>query len=47
LGVIKEGAYADMIIVKGDPTKDIKLLMDSINIGFIMKDGKTYKNTIN
>jgi len=47
LGVIKEGAFADMLIVKGDPTKDIKLLMDANNIGFIMKDGKIYKNTIN
>jgi imidazolonepropionase-like amidohydrolase len=45
--VIKEGAFADMLIVKGDPTKDIKLLMDANNIGFIMKDGKIYKNTIN
>ena len=47
LGVIKEGAFADMLIVKGDPTKDIKLLMDANNIGFIMKNGKIYKNTIN
>jgi len=47
LGVFKEGAFADIIIVNGDPTKDIKLLMDANNIGFIMKDGKTYKNTIN
>ena len=46
LGVIKEGAFADIIIVNGDPTKDIKLLMDANNIGFIMKDGKIYKNTL-
>jgi imidazolonepropionase-like amidohydrolase len=47
LGVIKEGAFADIIIVNGDPTKDIHLLMDAQkNIGFIMKDGKIYKNTI-
>jgi imidazolonepropionase-like amidohydrolase len=46
LGVIKEGAFADIIIIKGDPTKDIKLLMDANNIGFIMKDGKIYKNTL-
>ena len=41
-----EGAFVDIIIVNGDATKDIKLLMDANNIGFIMKDGKTYKNTI-
>jgi len=48
LGVIKEGAYADIIIVNGDPTKDIRLLMDADkNIDLIMKDGKIYKNIIN
>ncbi len=29
LGVIKEGAFADSILVNGDPTKDIRLLMDA------------------
>jgi imidazolonepropionase-like amidohydrolase len=47
LGVIKEGAYADIILVNGDPTKDIRLLMDADkNIDLIMKDGEIYKNTI-
>jgi imidazolonepropionase-like amidohydrolase len=46
LGVIKEGAYADMILIDGDPTKDIRLLMDSANIDLIMKDGGIYKNTL-
>lgn len=48
LGVIKEGAFADILIVNGDPTKDIRLLMDAEkNIDVIMKDGKIYKNIIN
>jgi imidazolonepropionase-like amidohydrolase len=48
LGVIKEGAFADIIIVNGDPTKDIRLLMDAEkNIDLIMKNGKIYKNIIN
>jgi hypothetical protein len=48
LGVIKEGAFADILIVNGDPTKDIRLLMDADkNIDLIMKDGKIYKNIIN
>jgi imidazolonepropionase-like amidohydrolase len=48
LGVIKEGAFADIIIVNGDPTKDIRLLMDAeSNIDLIMKDGRIYKNAIN
>jgi len=48
LGVIKEGAFADIIIINGDPTKDIRLMMDADkNIDFIMKGGKIYKNTLN
>ena len=46
LGVIKKGAYADILLIDGDPTKDIRVLMDSANIALIMKDGKIYKNAI-
>jgi imidazolonepropionase-like amidohydrolase len=48
LGVIEEGAYADLILVNGDPTQDVSVLVDhSANIPFVMKDGVIYKNTIN
>jgi imidazolonepropionase-like amidohydrolase len=47
LGVIKEGAYADLILVEGDPTKDVTILADyEKNIDFIMKDGVVYKNAL-
>jgi imidazolonepropionase-like amidohydrolase len=47
LGVIQEGAYADILVVKGNPLVDIELLGDAANnIGVIMKDGKVYKNTL-
>jgi imidazolonepropionase-like amidohydrolase len=46
LGMIKEGAYADILLIDGDPTKDIRLLMDSDNIDLIMKDGVIYKNEL-
>jgi imidazolonepropionase-like amidohydrolase len=46
LGVIKEGAYADLLLIDGDPTQDIRLLMASDNIDLIMKDGKIYKNEL-
>lgn len=40
LGVIEKGAYADMILVDGDPTQDIDLLADpEENFVIIVKDG--------
>jgi imidazolonepropionase-like amidohydrolase len=41
LGEIKTGAFADIIAVKGDPTKDVKLLE---HVQWVMKDGKVWKN---
>lgn len=47
LGVIKEGAYADMILVDGNPIENIKLVTDpEKNFLLIMKNGVVYKNTI-
>jgi len=40
LGEIKTGNYADIIAIKGDPTKDVKLLG---NVQWVMKDGLVYK----
>jgi len=47
IGVIKKGAYADILIVKGDPLKDVAILEDyEKNIQIIMKDGVIYKNSL-
>ena len=47
LGVIKEGAYADLILVNGNPLEDLDLVTDAANnFALIMKDGKIYKNII-
>jgi imidazolonepropionase-like amidohydrolase len=47
LGVIQEGAYADILLVDGNPLEDILLLGDpEKNLRVIMKDGKIYKNTL-
>ena len=44
LGVIEEGAYADMILVNGNPLEDLDLISDAkANFGMIMKDGIIYK----
>jgi imidazolonepropionase-like amidohydrolase len=47
LGEIAEGAYADMILVDGDPMKDIKVIADyELRFVLIVKDGVVYKNTL-
>lgn len=47
LGVIKPGAYADILLVEGDPTKDVAVFADWENkIDFVMKDGVIYRNEL-
>jgi imidazolonepropionase-like amidohydrolase len=47
LGVVEEGALADLLLVDGDPLENIKLVEDpGKNFLVIMKDGKIYKNTL-
>jgi len=47
LGVIEEGALADLLLVDGDPIANIKLIEDpDKNFLVIMKDGKIYKNSM-
>jgi len=47
LGVVEEGALADLLVVDGDPLANIMLIEEpSKNFVVIMKDGKIYKNTL-
>ncbi len=47
LGVVEEGALADLLLVDGDPIADITLIQDPAkNLVVIMKDGKIYKNAL-
>ena len=43
LGQIREGWLADLILVDGDPLKDIRVLQDADRIVGIMKDGAFHK----
>src|SRR5215831_17109779 len=44
LGVVEEGALADLLVVDGDPLVNIKLIEEpGKNFVVIMKDGKIYK----
>ncbi|MBI4893777.1 MAG: amidohydrolase family protein [Acidobacteria bacterium] len=47
LGVVEEGALADLILVDGNPLENLDLVADPAkNFVVIMKDGKIYKNTM-
>jgi imidazolonepropionase-like amidohydrolase len=39
VGQLSAGALADVVIVKGDPIKDIRILQDKRNIETVIKDG--------
>jgi len=46
LGVVQEGALADLLLMNGDPIANIGLIEDPAkNFSIIMKDGTIYKNT--
>jgi imidazolonepropionase-like amidohydrolase len=46
LGLIREGALADIVVVEGDPSADIGLLADPGNLAAVMANGAFHKNTL-
>jgi imidazolonepropionase-like amidohydrolase len=47
LGVVEQGALADLLLVDGNPLDNINLIADAANsFKIIMKDGAIYKNTL-
>ncbi|WP_019029253.1 metal-dependent hydrolase family protein [Colwellia piezophila] len=47
LGVIKKGAYADLILVDGNPLKNINVLNEyKTKFKLIIKNGQVHKNTL-
>ena len=47
LGVVAEGAYADLLLVDGNPLENLALVADpDKNFLVIMKDGRIYKNKL-
>lgn len=47
LGVVQEGALADLLLMEGNPLTNIRLIEDpATNFRVIMKDGVIYKNTL-
>jgi len=47
LGIVAEGALADLLLVNGNPLENLDLVADpEQNLAVIMKDGQIYKNTL-
>jgi imidazolonepropionase-like amidohydrolase len=47
LGVVEEGAFADLLLVDGNPLENLALVADPAkNFVVIMKDGRIYKNLL-
>ncbi|QMV02760.1 amidohydrolase family protein [Devosia sp. D6-9] len=48
IGVIAEGAHADLVVVDGNPLEDItRLMSDGAHLPLIMRGGQVFKNTLN
>ena len=43
LGQVKAGYLADLLLVDGDPTRDVRVMQDQDKLSVIMKDGKFHK----
>ena len=43
IGVVKEGAYADLVAVRGDPLADVARLTD---VAFVMQGGRVFRNAL-
>ena len=46
LGVVEAGAWADILIWKGSPIRDVSLILEEQNLKLVMKNGKVYKNLL-
>ena len=43
IGLIREGYLADLLLVDGDPAKDVSILQDAGRLTAIIKDGAFHK----
>jgi imidazolonepropionase-like amidohydrolase len=46
IGTVEPGKYADLIAVKGNPLKDLRVFQNQDNLHLIMKGGSAYKQTV-
>ena len=46
VGVLREGRFADLLVVDGDPLEDVRILQARSRLRLIMQDGVAVKDTI-
>jgi imidazolonepropionase-like amidohydrolase len=46
IGSIEPGKYADLLVLKGNPLKDLHLFQNGDNLLMIMKGGVAHKRTV-
>ena len=46
LGVIAEGALADLLVIDGEPEQSLDWLGDPGNLRLVMKNGRLFKNEL-
>jgi imidazolonepropionase-like amidohydrolase len=43
LGLVRPGWLADLLLVDGDPTRDVRIVQDKARLAMIMKGGRLHK----
>jgi len=46
IGSVEPGKYADVLVVAGDPLKNLRVFQNQDNLRVIMKGGHTFKRTV-
>jgi imidazolonepropionase-like amidohydrolase len=46
IGSVEAGKYADLIVVQGNPLKDLRVFQNPDNLRLIMKSGTAYKHAL-
>jgi imidazolonepropionase-like amidohydrolase len=46
IGTVEAGKYADLLVVKGNPLRDLRLFQVLDNLQLIMKGGAIYKQAL-
>jgi len=46
IGTVEPGKYADLIVVRGNPLKNLRLFQDPDNLLLVMKGGVIHKHAL-